>query len=75
VANAAALIGAIASLVTALFGVGVWVWTQRASSKRERQAAAEKAAMKVIDPTPAVQQLINEAVEEYLKHREGESHD
>jgi hypothetical protein len=78
VASATALIGALASLITALGSVVAVVITLRRTSPRERLDAAEGAARTILDPSTTNQAAITTATEGYLHHHtehEGQAHD
>lgn len=66
--NAALLLTAFASLISALGGVVIGVFALRRGSQRERQDAAEGAAERLMRPAAVDQDFIEKALTEYFEH-------
>lgn len=70
----ALLISAVASLISALGGVGVAVWAMRRGSRTERQDAAEGAAERLMRPAEVDQNAIETALIDYIEHHHHDPH-
>lgn len=71
--NVAALITAIASMISALGGIGAFIWTARRTSRLERISAAERAAERILHPQDAA--TVDAAIEAMFdEHPHGVHH-
>lgn len=68
--NVALLLGAIASVISALGGTMIGVLALRRGSRRERQEAAEGTAERLMRPSTVDQAAIETALTEYFHQHE-----
>lgn len=67
--NVALLLTALASMITALAGVGFGVWSVRRGSLREREDAAARAAERMLQPRGVDTAAVLTAIEEHYRRQ------